>query len=98
MKSRDYAADILAVVRQHAQIDASAARRIEAALRTEFVGENIRISDRPPVTPEKVDAELRQSKPVRVIATETGVHRSTIYRMLKARKSQDARKCDSGDR
>lgn len=79
MTRPDHAAEIAALARQVPP------ESFECALRRRFGGETLRISERPPVTPEQVDAGLRQGKPVSALVGELGVGRSTIYRMLRAR-------------
>lgn len=89
----DFAQQFAALAAEVAGMDAAAARRIEAALREQHGGRSVRILPEPvraAPTRADVDAGLRQGKPVRVIAQEFGVHRATLYRLLKRRpgKSQ----------
>ena len=64
---------------------------VEAAIRREFGGEEIRIPRRAPVTLEAVNAGLYAGLPVREVARDLGISRATVYRMLAApRKSRPA--------
>ena len=58
------------------------------AIRKEYGGKTVTIDRRPPVTIDDVNNALRHQKSVRVISKETGLSRSTIYRMLSSRKSR----------
>ena len=84
---RDFATEFVALAREVAAVSPDAGARLESELRQRYAGEPIRIAERPPVTPERVDELLRQRKPVRVVAADLGVSRATIYRLLKPRKS-----------
>lgn len=85
----DHAARIAAIACQALAADPAAGRQIEAALRRELGGQQVRIAERPPITLDAINAGLRERKPVRVIAAELGVCRATLYRYLaKPRKSQ----------
>jgi DNA invertase Pin-like site-specific DNA recombinase len=85
----DHAARIAAIACQALAADQNASARVEAALRRELGGQQVRIAERPPITVEAINAGLRERKPVRVIAAELGVSRATLYRHLgKPRKSQ----------
>lgn len=85
MRKQDCTTRIVALVTQVAEVPPEAQRRIEAALRRDFGGQNVRIDREPPITRERVNAELRQGKAVAVIAQELGVCRNTIYRRLRAK-------------
>lgn len=91
MKS-DAVQQLLEVVCSVARIDAQAVSRVDQAIRQEFGGCALRISSRPPVTIDQIDAGLRQRKSVALIATEAGLSRSTIYRMLGKRTRRLERK------
>lgn len=84
----DFVAEFVALARDTAGIDARAAQQIEARLRSDYGGQTVRIAERPPVTPEFIDARLRERKSVREIAGEVGMSRATIYRMLNQPKSK----------
>ena len=83
MRKPDCTAEIAALVVQVAGMPPEAGQRIEAALRRDFGGRDVRIERVPPITRELVNAELRQGKGVAVIAQELGVCRNTIYRRLR---------------
>lgn len=78
----DAVQQILEIVGSVAQVDALALSRADQAIRREFGGCQVRIQPRAPVTFEQIDAGLRQRKPVAVIASEVGLSRATVYRML----------------
>ena len=82
MSRPDHAADIAQMVADMLVLSPGKAAEFERALRIRFGGETLRISERAPVTPEHIDARLRAGVPVREIAVETGIHRSTVYRLL----------------
>mgnify|MGYP000479256439 CR=1 FL=1 len=98
MNRPDYAADIAQMAADMLVLNPGAAARFEAELRQRYGGEVLRIAPVAPVTPEGVDADLRARKPVSAIAAEYGVHRSTIYRLLRRKKSRAADVCDTGTR
>jgi hypothetical protein len=83
---------ILQLVGTVAQLDRAALSRADMAIRREFGGKAMRIQPRAPVTIEQIDAELRQRKPVAVIADEVGISRSTIYRMLERNRIKNRKK------
>ena len=78
----DAVQELLKIVGEVAQVDALALSRADQAIRREFGGTAMRIQPRAPVTLEQIDAGLRQRKPVAAIASEFGLSRATIYRML----------------
>lgn len=80
----DFICEVVALARETAGLDDRAAREIETRLRSEHGGRTVRIAERAPLTPEFVDARLRERKSVREIANESSVSRATVYRMLKA--------------
>lgn len=85
----DFVSELVALAGEVAGVDASAAARLDAELRGRFGGKQVRIAERPPLTVERIDAELRQRKPVRQVAADLGVSRATIYRYLgKPKKSR----------
>jgi DNA invertase Pin-like site-specific DNA recombinase len=85
----DYAARIAAIACQALAADPSARENVEAALRRELGGKQVRIAERAPITVEVINAGLRARKPVAVIAQELGCSRATLYRHLgRPRKSQ----------
>ena len=91
----DFVAEFVALARQ-TMPDAppDALRRLETGIRDQWGGRQVRIEPVPvPAGPtiDEVDARLRQRMPVRAIAQELGVHRSTIYRMLDPRRAKVAR-------
>lgn len=92
MTKPDFAAEFVALAREVAAVSPDAGARLEAELRARYAGAPVKILERPPVTLERINAVLRQGKPVRVAADELGVSRMTIYRALGAgKKSQRAR-------
>jgi hypothetical protein len=88
MSRRDYAQEFACLAKEVAGIGQDQAQRFEKALRERFGGETARIFPRPALTLDRINAELRNRKPVAVIAAESGVSRATIYRYLKPKKSQ----------
>ena len=78
----DAVQELLKIVGEVAQVDPVALSRADEAIRREFGGTAVRIQQRAPVTREQIDAGLRQRKPVAVIASEVGLSRATVYRML----------------
>lgn len=91
MNKPDFAVQFVALVREVAHTGDDTCARIEAEIRRRFGGEQVRIAERPPLTLERIDAALRERKPVRVVASELGVSRATIYRYLgKPRKKTQA--------
>lgn len=78
----DAVQQILEIVGTVAQVDARALSRADQAIRRELGGTELRIQPRAPVSLEQIDAGLRQRKPVSVIASEVGLSRATVYRML----------------
>ena len=78
----DAVQQILEIVGTVAQVDALALSRADQAIRRELGGTAMRIQPRAPVSLEQIDAGLRQRKPVAVIASEVGLSRATVYRML----------------
>lgn len=95
MNRPDYAADIAQMAADMLVLNPSVAARFEAELRQRYGGEVLRIAPVAPVTSASVDAALRARKPVATIAADNGVHRSTIYRLLRRKKSRAAEHCDS---
>lgn len=98
MTKHDHAAEIAQMAADMLVLAPREAAKFENELRARFGGASLRIAPTPPVTPEVVDAGLRARKPVAVIATELGVSRATIYRLLHREKSQVARKRDTAQR
>lgn len=82
MKRIDFACEIVGLMREVGGVDPAAACKVEIELRRRYGGKVLQIERRPVVTIDDVNSALRQRKPVRVIAAETGLSRSTIYRML----------------
>ncbi len=78
----DAVQQILEIVGTVAKVDALALSRVDQAIRREFGGCHVRIQPRAPVTIDQIDEGLRKRKPVAVIASEVGLSRATIYRML----------------
>lgn len=88
----DAVQQILEIVGTVAQVDARALSRVDQAIRRELGGTAMRIQPRAPVTLEQIDAGLRQRKPVAVIASEVGLSRATVYRMLKPKRGENRTK------
>lgn len=85
MRNVDFAVEFVALVKEHATIDPSTARRIETDIRNRWGGSEVRIPERPlppPVTLDQVNNLLLQRKSVNQVANECGVSRSTIYRLI----------------
>jgi predicted transcriptional regulator YheO len=87
----DAVARILEIVASVSPLQEPTRKRVEDAIRRELGGAELRIPRRAPVTIEQVNAGLFARRPVREIASELGVSRATIYRMLAPRKSQASR-------
>lgn len=88
MSKIDFVSEFVALA-GNVGLDESASAKLEAEIRGRFGGQQVRIAERPPVTVERIDAILRQRKPVREVAAELGVSRATIYRHLgQSKKSQ----------
>ena len=88
----DAVQEILKIVGEVTCADPAALLRADQAIRREFGGYALRIQPRAPVTLEQIDAGLRQRKPVAVIASEVGLSRATIYRMLGRGRAKNRRK------
>lgn len=98
----DAVQQILEIVGTVAQVDALALSRADQAIRRELGGTAMRIQPRAPVSLEQIDAGLRQRKPVAIIASEVGLSRATVYRMLgksrmKNRKRSGAETSDKAE-
>lgn len=89
-KGPDFVAQVAALACEIAGADPARAPRLERELRRRFGSTCVWISSQSPepVSLERVNAGLRAGRTVREIAGETGVSRSTIYRLLGSRKSQ----------
>ncbi len=87
----DFVTEFVALARDAGGIDDTAARAIEARLRHDYGGQKVHIAERAPVTPEFIDARLRERKSVREIAGEVGMSRATIYRLLGAKSFKRCR-------
>lgn len=98
MNRPDHAAEIVRVAADVLALTPQAAQLLDSELRQRFGGKTLRVPERAPVTPALVDQRLRAGLTVARISAETGVHRSTIYRLLD-RKGMKSRakpeKCDS---
>jgi len=84
MKTPDIVAEFVALARE-AGVDPHAAQRLGAELRQTYGGQKVTILPREPISLAQIDGSLRQGKPVRVIASEMGCSRATIYRHLSAK-------------
>ena len=84
----DAVQQILQIVGATTQIAPEALARADQAIRREFGGEALRIQPKAPVTMGDIDMRLRQRKPVALIASEMGISRATIYRMLGKSKKK----------
>lgn len=78
----DAVQELLKIVGEVTQADPAALSRADLEIRREFGCTAVRILPRAPVTLDQIDAGLRQRKPVALIATEVGLSRATVYRML----------------
>lgn len=87
-KDDDFAAQFAALACEIAGADPSRVQLLEHELRRRYGSTCVRITPRPPVTLERINARLQAGLKVREIARETGLSRSTIYRHLGRRKSQ----------
>lgn len=90
-KEPDFVAQVAALAAEVAGADPARLPRLERELRRRFGSMCVWIPAQPPEPPislERVNAGLRAGRSVREIAGETGVSRSTIYRLLGSRKSQ----------
>lgn len=90
-KEPDFVAQVAALACEIAGADPARVPRLERELRRRFGSTCVWIPSQPPepaVSLERVNAGLRAGRTVREIAGETGVSRSTIYRLLGRRKSQ----------
>lgn len=85
MNKMDFVREVVAIARETTGLDSKALAKLEDQIRCQFAGETVRIAPRPPVTYEDIDAGLRQRKSVRVMSSEFGISRSTIYRMLESK-------------
>lgn len=90
----DNAARIAMIACQALSVDMAAASQVEDAIRRELGGKRVQIAERPPlaqpptVTLAQINEGLHARKPISVIAAEMGVHRATLYRHLKTKKSR----------
>lgn len=82
MKRTDFTCEIVGLMREVCGVDTVSASRVESELRKRYGGRAVHIERQPVVTIDEVNSALRERKPVRLIAAETGLSRSTIYRML----------------
>lgn len=98
MKRQDHTAEIVRLVAQVVPASAFSPPELEHALRAKYGGKALHISERAPVTVERINEGLAQRQSVVAIAEATGVHRATIYRMLGRKKSQAKARCDNGGR
>lgn len=85
MTADDPVQRIVSILQRVTPLDAHAVHAVDRAIRAELGGCRIPAHAPPAVTLEQVDQRLMQRMPVRQIATELGVHRSTLYRLLNAR-------------
>lgn len=85
MKRVDHAADIAQLLADMAVLSPKSVESFEVELRKRFGGRAVTIERRAPVTIEQIDAALRERKSVRTIASEAGISRSTIYRMISSK-------------
>lgn len=90
MKRTDFVSEVTGLMREVGGIDPASAAKVEVELRRRYGGKMIQIERRPIVTLDDVNSALRQKKPVRLIAAETGLSRSTIYRMLGSKSLKRA--------
>lgn len=83
----DVISRIMTLVRERANVQRPELDQIEREARMMLAGDRYRISERPRgvVSIEDVDQRLRQRKSVSEVASEIGVARSTIYRLLQRR-------------
>lgn len=88
----DAVTEILKIVCAVAAVEPDAVSRADVAIRAEFGGRSVKISERAPVTLEQIDAGLRQRKTVAVMASEFGISRASIYRILGQRRMKVSRK------
>lgn len=98
MNRPDHAAELAQAAAEVLALPPQAAALLASEFRHRFGGEVLRIPERAPVTPDLIDARLRAGASVSRIAAETGLHRSTVYRLL-ARDGLKSRakpaKCDT---
>lgn len=92
MNKPDFVLEVIALAQQLGTLDAKAAGKFDAELRARYGGDRVRIAPTPPLTLGQVNAELTAGKPVRVIAGERGVSRTTVYRLIWGSKSRKASK------
>jgi predicted DNA-binding protein (UPF0251 family) len=87
----DIVTSIMRLVRDRLRPDAKELARIEREVRLMHSGERHRISERPRGVIEfaDVDARLRQRMSVREAASDLGVSRRTIYRILRRTRRPD---------
>lgn len=90
MNKLDFVAEVVALAGK-AGLDAKASARLENEVRCRFGGQRVRIEERAPITLERIDATMRQGKPVAVVAAELGCSRMTIYRHLKKKPQKSQR-------
>ena len=88
----DAVQELLRIVGEVVQVEPAALSRADVAIRREFGGCALRIHSRAPVGIDQIDAGLRQRKPVAVIASEIGISRATVYRMLKPKRRENRTK------
>lgn len=91
MIKSDIVAEFIALARDVAGVDPQAAKRLGDGIRHAYGGQKVIILPREPITLEQIDGGLRQGKPVRLIATELGCSRATIYRHLGAKVTRKQR-------
>ncbi len=84
----DVVARIIQLVRERTTADDAELRRIERDARLMMAGERHRITENPrnAISLADVDERLRRRMSVRQVASDLGVTRSTIYRVLKNRR------------
>jgi len=86
MKKYDFVREIVDIA-LHTGLSADRVNAFENTLRREYGGKRVVIERKAPITLDDVNHALREQKSVKTISKQTGLSRSTIYRMLSSRKS-----------